>query len=446
MSERACSIGVDFGTESGRVLVLDLDGGAELAVARRPLRARRDRPHAARRRSAAAGRLGAAAPERLDRRDRAGRPGRTRARRDRRRRRSSGSGSTSPHARCCRPSPTARRCASQTGSPAVRTRGRSCGSTTPRSGSPTGSTRSRSQRGEPFLERYGGRISSEWYFPKLIEVWDEDREVYDACDAVPRGDRLDRLVADAVRSCANRRTAGYKAMWSPDEGSAAGRVLRGRYPGFDRPDEKLGSEFVPLGTRAGSLRPSLAGSLGLPESVAVAVGNVDSFVSVPGAGVERPQTFVMVIGTSICDMVVDPVEVRLPGITGVARDGILPGLYGYEAGQAAVGDMLAWFVRTLGGDASSFASLGGGGGHGRAGRQRVGRARLVQRQPHDPRRRRPDRLDPRADAVQHAEPRSTGRCWSRSRSATAGSSTTSPSTGSSSIGSSRAAGSPSAAR
>jgi L-ribulokinase len=56
----------------------------------------------------------------------------------------------------------------------------------------------------------------------------------------------------------------------------------------------------------------------------------------------------MVIGTSICDMVVDPAEVRLPGITGVARDGILPGLYGYEAGQAAVGDMLAWFVRTLG--------------------------------------------------------------------------------------------------
>jgi L-ribulokinase len=71
-------------------------------------------------------------------------------------------------------------------------------------------------------------------------------------------------------------------------------------------------------------------------------------VSVPGAGVERPRTFVMVIGTSICDMVVDPAEVRLPGITGVARDGILPGLYGYEAGQAAVGDMLAWFVRTMG--------------------------------------------------------------------------------------------------
>ncbi len=79
----------------------------------------------------------------------------------------------------------------------------------------------------------------------------------------------------------------------------------------------------------------------------VAVGNVDSFVSVPGAGVESPGTFVMVVGTSICDLVVDAREVRLPGITGVVRDGILPGLYGYEAGQAAVGDMLAWFLETL---------------------------------------------------------------------------------------------------
>src|SRR5262249_3587665 len=82
--------------------------------------------------------------------------------------------------------------------------------------------------------------------------------------------------------------------------------------------------------------------------VAVAVGNVDSFVSMPGAGVERPGVYVTVVGTSICDMLVDSREVRLPGITGVVRDGILPGLYGYEAGQVAVGDMLAWYVELRG--------------------------------------------------------------------------------------------------
>ena len=87
--------------------------------------------------------------------------------------------------------------------------------------------------------------------------------------------------------------------------------------------------------------------MGLPESVAVAVGNVDAWVSVPGVGVQEPGTFVVVIGTSICDMIVHPEETRLPGITGVVKDGILPGMYGYEAGQAAVGDMLAWFVEQI---------------------------------------------------------------------------------------------------
>jgi L-ribulokinase len=203
------------------------------------------------------------------------------------------------------------------------------------------------QRDEPFLARYGGRISSEWYFPKLIEVWDEDREVYDACDVFLEA--TDWIVWWLTgRLVRQSTTAGYKAMWSPAEGLPPAVYFAAAYPGFDRPAEKLGTHFEPLGTRAGTLRPALAAELGLPDTVAVAVGNVDSFVSVPGAGVEQPRTFVMVIGTSICDMVVDPVEVRLPGIAGVARDGILPGLYGYEAGQAAVGDMLAWFVRTLG--------------------------------------------------------------------------------------------------
>jgi L-ribulokinase len=140
-------------------------------------------------------------------------------------------------------------------------------------------------------------------------------------------------------------------MWSPDEGLPPTEYFEAAYPGFSAPAAKLGTQFVPLGTRAGTLRPELAARLGLPDSVAVAVGNVDSFVSVPGAGVGEPGTFVMVIGTSICDMVVHPNEIRLPGITGVLRDGILPGMYGYEAGQAAVGDMLAWFVETLGGGA-----------------------------------------------------------------------------------------------
>jgi L-ribulokinase len=212
------------------------------------------------------------------------------------------------------------------------------------------------ERGEPFLERYGGRISSEWYFPKLIEVWSEDREIYDACAAFIEATDwiIWHLTGHEVRQSA---TAGYKAMWSPEEGLPPTEYFEAAYPGFSDPAEKLGTEFVPLGTKAGTLTAERASRLGLTENVAVAVGNVDAWVSVPGAGVTSPATFVTVVGTSTCSMIVSPDEVRLPGVTGVVRDGILPGLYGYEAGQAAVGDMLAWFVRTLDGDRDTYAQL-----------------------------------------------------------------------------------------
>jgi L-ribulokinase len=211
-------------------------------------------------------------------------------------------------------------------------------------------------RGEDFLSRYGGRISSEWYFPKLIEVWLEDREVYDACAKFIEATDWIVWWLTGVE-CRQTATAGFKAMWSPADGLPPTAYFEAAYPGFGNAGEKLGDQFAPLGTRAGTLRPALAEKLGLPASVAVAVGNVDAWVSVPGIGVKEPGTFVIVIGTSICDMVVDPREIRLPGITGVVKDGILPGLFGYEAGQAAVGDMLAWFVEKLAQDPGSYETL-----------------------------------------------------------------------------------------
>ena len=212
------------------------------------------------------------------------------------------------------------------------------------------------ERGDEFLERYGGRISSEWYFPKLIEVWLEDREVYDECAGfIEATDWIVWWITGV--ECRQTATAGFKAMWSPADGLPPTEYFEAAYPGFDRPGEKLGDTFAPLGTKAGTLRPEVAKRTGLSESVAVAVGNVDAWVSVPAVGVEEPGTFVIVIGTSICDMIVHPEETRLPGITGVVKDGILPGLYGYEAGQAAVGDMLAWFVDDVVMDSDSYGKL-----------------------------------------------------------------------------------------
>ena len=150
------------------------------------------------------------------------------------------------------------------------------------------------------------------------------------------------------RECRQLCTAGYKAFYDPRAGAIPdAEYFEAAYPGFAEPQAKLGHEFAELGTRAGSVCPEIAQRLGLPAELAVAVGNVDSFVAVPGAGVREPGVFVTVVGTSICDMVLAQDEVHLPGITGVVRDGILPDLYGYEAGQVAVGDMLAWYLRAL---------------------------------------------------------------------------------------------------
>ena len=202
------------------------------------------------------------------------------------------------------------------------------------------------ERDESFLARYGGRISSEWYFPKLGQIAQEDPEVYAATDVfVEAGDWVVwQLCGTLVRSaCA----AGYKAFWSAEDGLPSAQYFAAALPELGDPAAKLGSQFAPLGAAAGTLSASWATELGLGENVAVAVANVDSFVSVPACGVTDPGVFVTVVGTSICDMLVDTRAVLLPGITGVVRDGILPHSYGYEAGQPAVGDMFAWFVERL---------------------------------------------------------------------------------------------------
>jgi L-ribulokinase len=211
------------------------------------------------------------------------------------------------------------------------------------------------ERDEPFLARYGERISSEWYFPKLLQIYEEDSEIYEAAERfLEATDWIVWQLTGVERRCSC--AVSYKAFWSPDAGLPPAEYFDAVSAGFSSSLKKLGTDFAPLGTCAGTLRSDLAERVGLRADVAVAVGNVDSFVSVPGAGVMAPGTFVTVVGTSICDMVLHPEEILVPGITGVVRDGILPGLYGYESGQPAVGDMLGWYVGALLGlDASERA-------------------------------------------------------------------------------------------
>jgi L-ribulokinase len=198
-------------------------------------------------------------------------------------------------------------------------------------------------RREPFLGHYGGKISSEWYFPKLLGILNEDPAVYDAMDLfVEAGDWVVwQLTGTLVR---NATAAGHKACWSADRGFPSVEYFQAVDPRLREPLAKLGQTFAPAGRLAGRLTPGAAQADGLPPGVAVAVANVDAHASVAGADVHRPHQMVTVMGTSICDVVWDPREVTVRGMTGVVRDGMIPGYYAYEAGQAAVGDMLAWFA------------------------------------------------------------------------------------------------------
>ena len=199
------------------------------------------------------------------------------------------------------------------------------------------------ERGEPWLARYGGRISSEWEFAKALQVLEEDPEVYAAMDRWIEG--ADWIIWQLCgEETHNKCTAGYKAIyqdgqWPSREYLAA---LDERFAGFV--EEKVEHELSDLGGRAGSLTEQAAEWTGLPAGIAVAVGNVDAHVTAPAAQAIEPGQMLAVMGTSTCHIMNSDTLVEVPGMCGVVQGGITPDLWGYEAGQSGVGDIFGWFV------------------------------------------------------------------------------------------------------
>jgi L-ribulokinase len=197
---------------------------------------------------------------------------------------------------------------------------------------------------QPWLKRYGGKISSEWFFPKALQILREAPEVYRAADRLLEA--ADWVVWQLTgRETRNNCTAGYKALWSAEEGFPEPRFFEALEPGFGTVvDDKLSRTVVPIGGRAGALGEQAAGWTGLLSGTAVAIANVDAHVSVPAATVTEPGTLVAIMGTSICHVVLADSAPEIDGMCGVVDNGVVPGYFGYEAGQAAVGDLFAWFV------------------------------------------------------------------------------------------------------
>ena len=199
-------------------------------------------------------------------------------------------------------------------------------------------------RGEPWLSRYGGRISSEWFYSKALQILDEAPEIYAAADRLIEATDwvVWRLTGNEVR---NSCTAGYKAIWSKQDGFPDPSFFAALDPRFERVvDDKMSRDIQSLGHAAGGLSSEAAEWTGLPPGTPVAVANVDAHVSVPAVGVTRPGTMVAVMGTSTCHVVLGDHEVAAEGMCGVVEDGVIPGWFGFEAGQSAVGDIFAWFI------------------------------------------------------------------------------------------------------
>ncbi|WP_339271839.1 ribulokinase [Paenibacillus sp. FSL K6-1330] len=200
------------------------------------------------------------------------------------------------------------------------------------------------ERGEAFLPRYGGKISSEWMIAKVWQILDEAPAIYERTDRFLEATDwvVSQMTGQIVR---NSCTAGYKAIWHKQDGYPSKEYFKALDPRLeDLADTKLRGEVRPLGSSAGGLTEKMAVMMGLTPGIAVAVGNVDAHAAVPAVGVVTPGKLVMAMGTSICHMLLGTEEKQVEGMCGVVEDGIIPGLYGYEAGQSAVGDIFEWYV------------------------------------------------------------------------------------------------------
>ncbi|MER5895388.1 ribulokinase [Streptomyces sp. NPDC001876] len=199
-------------------------------------------------------------------------------------------------------------------------------------------------RGEQWISRYGGKISAEWQFAKALQVLEEDPQVYDSCARwIEAADWIVWQLTGAESR--NACTAGYKGIHQdgsyPSEQYLAG--LDPRFSDFAR--TRLEFPLSALGSRVGSLSARAADWTGLPAGIAVAAGNVDAHVTAAAAQAVEDGRLLAIMGTSTCHVVNAPVLADVPGICGVVAGGIVEGTYGYEAGQSAVGDIFAWALR-----------------------------------------------------------------------------------------------------
>jgi L-ribulokinase len=199
------------------------------------------------------------------------------------------------------------------------------------------------ERQETWLKHYGGKISSEWLPAKALSILEEALEIYNEALVILEG--ADWVAWQLTGVLAhNACGAGYKGLWHKGEGFPSREYLAALNPLFADLYTKLPGKVLPPGERLGGLNAVWARRLGLLEGTSLSVPIIDAHSATLGAGVTGAGILFMIMGTSTCHMLMSEQEVFVRGISGVVEDGIARGLFGYEAGQVAVGDIFAWFV------------------------------------------------------------------------------------------------------
>ncbi len=206
-------------------------------------------------------------------------------------------------------------------------------------------------RHEPWLPRYGGRISSEWLLPKLLETLEKAPDVYTATYRyMEAADWLSLVLTGTETHSAAH--AGYKALWdaetahAPTYGYPTPDFLSALHPALTN---AVGTVISPdvrtMDKNAGTLTASGATLCGLLPGTPVALPMIDAHAALPAIGIARPGEMAMILGTSTCHILHASEPKPVPGICGYVQDGVIPGLCTYEAGQPCTGDMLDHFVR-----------------------------------------------------------------------------------------------------
>ncbi|MBQ8945038.1 MAG: ribulokinase [Clostridia bacterium] len=194
-----------------------------------------------------------------------------------------------------------------------------------------------------WLDTFGGKISSEWLVPKIWQTLEEAPEIYEKADKFIEA--ADWVVWQlSGKETRNACCAGYKAIWNKKNGYPPKSFFKALDPRLENlVEDKLGP-VTAIGEKAGEITAKMAELTGLKEGTAVAVATADAHVAVPAVGITKEGELLAIMGTSTCHILLGNTEKQVPGMCGVVEDGVMPGLYGYEAGQCCVGDSFQWFI------------------------------------------------------------------------------------------------------